>query len=49
MRLFADDCLLYRKIETQLDHSILQKDLYELKICLQSGRGDTDRQTDRLP
>ena len=32
MRLFADDCLLYRKIETQLDHSILQKDLHELEI-----------------
>ena len=27
VRLFADDCLLYRKIESQLDHSILQKDL----------------------
>ena len=32
VRLFADDCLLYRKIETQLDHSILQKDLHELEI-----------------
>ena len=32
VRLFADDCLLYRKIETQHDHLILQKDLYELEI-----------------
>ena len=25
--LFADDCLLYRKIETDNDHRVLQQDL----------------------
>ena len=29
--LFADDCLLYRKIESQEDHTILQQDLIELE------------------
>ena len=27
VRLFADDCLIYRNIKTQNDHHILQKDL----------------------
>ena len=31
VRLFADDCLLYRKIESQEDHTILQQDLIELE------------------
>ena len=31
VRLFADDCLLYRKIEQQEDHTILQQDLIELE------------------
>ena len=29
--LFADDCLLYRKIKSQKDHAILQQDLIELE------------------
>ena len=31
VRLFADDCLLYRKIRNQKDHHILQNDLNELE------------------
>ena len=31
VRLFADDCLLYRKISSQEDHHILQNDLIELE------------------
>ena len=31
VRLFADDCLLYRKITSQKDHTILQNDLLELE------------------
>ena len=31
VRLFADDCLLYWKIESQEDHTILQQDLIELE------------------
>ena len=31
VRLFADDCLLYRTIKTQADHTILQNDLKELE------------------
>lgn len=31
VRLFADDCLLYREIQTQDDHNILQNDLRELE------------------
>ena len=31
VRLFADDCLLYRKIKSQEDHTILQQDLIELE------------------
>ena len=31
VRLFADDCLLYRQIKSQTDHSILQNDLIELE------------------
>ena len=29
--LFADDCLLYRKIKSQKDHAELQKDMLELE------------------
>jgi hypothetical protein len=31
IRLFADDCLLYRPIQTFIDHSKLQDDLQELE------------------
>ena len=31
VRLFADDCLLYRQIKSQTDHTTLQNDLIELK------------------
>ena len=31
VRLFANDCLLYRQINSQTDHSILQNDLIELE------------------
>ena len=31
VRLFADDCLLYRKIESQSDQQVLQNDLVELE------------------
>lgn len=31
VRLFADDCLLYRQIKTQADHNILQEDLRSLE------------------
>ena len=31
VRLFADDCLLYREINTYKDHDILQKDLKQLE------------------
>ena len=31
VRLFADDCLLFRQIKSQTDHSILQNDLIELE------------------
>ena len=31
VRLFADDCLLYRTIKSQEDHTILQQDLIELE------------------
>ena len=30
--LFADDCLLYRKIETDDDHRALQQDLYNVEM-----------------
>ena len=30
-RLFADDCLLYRKIKSQRDQQVLQDDLNELE------------------
>ena len=30
VQLFADDCLMYRKITSQKDHTILQNDLLEL-------------------
>ena len=32
VRLFADDCLLYRQIKSNEDHVVLQKDLTELEI-----------------
>jgi hypothetical protein len=32
VRLFADDCLLYRNIRTQQDHTILQENLQKLEI-----------------
>jgi hypothetical protein len=32
VRLFADDCLLYRNIKTERDHTILQQDLANLEI-----------------
>ena len=32
VRLFADDCLIYRQIKPQKDHQILQNDLKELEI-----------------
>jgi hypothetical protein len=31
IRLFADDCLLYRQIKSQADHYILQRDLQQLE------------------
>ena len=31
VRLFADDCLLYRNIKTQRDHTLLQQDLVSLE------------------
>ena len=31
VKLFADDCLLYREIKTQGDHDILQQDLTDLE------------------
>jgi hypothetical protein len=31
VRLFADDCLLYRPINSQKDHDILQQDLKKLE------------------
>ena len=31
VRLFADDCLLYRQIKSQTDHTTLQNDLIELE------------------
>ena len=31
VRLFADDCLIYRQIKIQKDHQILQNDLKELE------------------
>jgi hypothetical protein len=31
VRLFADDCLLYRETNTQGDHDILQQDLTDLE------------------
>ena len=33
VRLFTDDCLLYRQIKSNKDHVLLQKDLTELGIC----------------
>jgi len=30
--LFADDCLLYRKIETNSDHKMLQQDLHNVEM-----------------
>ena len=36
IRLFADDCLMYREIKTHLDHTILQNDLQ----CLESWAED---------
>ena len=33
--LFADDCLLYRKIETDSDHRALQEDLYNVEMWAQ--------------
>jgi hypothetical protein len=32
VRLFADDCLLYRNIRTQQDHTIRQEDLQKLEV-----------------
>jgi hypothetical protein len=32
VRLFADDCLLYREIKSQQDHQILQEDLKSLEL-----------------
>ena len=32
VRLVADDCLLYRNIRTQQDHTILQEDLQKLEV-----------------
>ena len=32
VRFFADDCLLYRNIRTQQDHTILQEDLQKLEV-----------------
>jgi hypothetical protein len=35
VRLFADDCLLYREINSRNDHNKLQKDLeIAMSICL---------------
>ena len=31
VRLFADDCLLYREVKSQSDHTILQQDLHNLE------------------
>ena len=35
--LFADDCLLYRKIKSQQDHTILQQDLQKLEKWAKPG------------
>lgn len=35
VRLFADDCLLYRQICTETDHNILQEDLQSLEAWAQ--------------
>ena len=32
VRLFTDECLLYRQIKSNKDHVLLQKDLTELEI-----------------
>ncbi|VDI82082.1 Hypothetical predicted protein [Mytilus galloprovincialis] len=32
VRLFADDCLLYRNINSQHDHTLLQRDLQNLEV-----------------
>ena len=37
VRLFADDCLLYRQIKTREDQEILQKDLQSLETWAESG------------
>ena len=31
VRLFSDDCLLYREVKSQSDHTILQQDLHNLE------------------
>jgi len=36
VRLFADDCLIYREIKTPQDHIILQQDLCSLESCARS-------------
>jgi hypothetical protein len=38
VRLFADDCLLYRPINSQKDHDILQQDLKNLKTWAENWR-----------
>jgi hypothetical protein len=37
VRLFADDCLLYRTIKTAKDHQKLQADLEQLEIWAKAG------------
>ena len=36
IRLFADDCLLYRVIRNIKDHVILQQDLHNLENCVKA-------------
>ena len=38
VRLFADDCLLYRQIKSQTDHTTLQNDLIELEKNKKNGQ-----------
>ena len=38
LRLFADDCLVYRPINSPADHKTFQDDLYKLSVWLMFGR-----------
>ena len=45
VRLFADDCLLYRPINNIKNHLALQKDLQQLEIWAKTGRIQFNAQT----